>query len=51
MAFVTPEVKLMEQTYTNKYEEDWRLPVLVSGKDDYGRMHFVKTVQQIITYN
>ena len=51
MAFVTPEVKLMEQTYTNKYEEDWRLPVLVSGKDDYGRMQFVKTVQQIITYN
>ena len=51
MAFVTPEVKLLEQTYTKKYEEEWRLPVLVRGKDDFGRLEFVKTVEQISTKN
>jgi hypothetical protein len=51
MAFVTPEVELMEQTYTNKYQEEWRFPVLVRGKDHFGRLQSVKTMQQITTNN
>ena len=51
MAFVTPEVELMEQTYTNKYHQEWRLPVLVRGKDHFGRLQFVKTVEQISINN
>ena len=30
MTFVKPEVKLMEQTYTKKYEEEWRLVSLIT---------------------
>ena len=48
MIFISPQVKLIEQTYTNKYAEEWRLPVLVRGKDDYGHLEFVKTVQQTV---
>jgi len=49
MIFTTPQVKLMEQTYTNKYDEEWRLPVLVRGKDSFGHLKYVNTVEQIVT--
>ena len=47
ISFITPQVKLMEQTYTNKYEEEWRLPVLVRGEDRFGHLEFERTVQQM----
>ena len=46
--FTIPEMKLVEQTYTNKYDKEWRLPVLVKGEDKSGQMKYVTDIKQIL---
>ena len=46
--FTVPEMKLVEQTYTNKYDKEWRLPVLVKGEDKSGQMKYVTDIKQIL---
>ena len=47
--FCQPSVRFRPMDYTKSiaFTEDFRQPVLVSGRDTFGKLHYVKTKEQM----
>lgn len=46
--YTTPEVTFSKMDYDNEYEEDFRVPVLVEGKDKFGNINYVKEAKEML---
>ena len=48
--YCQPSVKMGPMTYTQDraFEEDFRKPVLFSGRDHFGKLHYVMTKEDML---
>ena len=45
--YITPQTVFEPMHYTNQYQEDWRRPILVNGKDDCGKLKYTTTLEDV----